>query len=98
MKTAQSAMAVGYPLEAVKGKTGPAQMLITCQHANQSFSSRQCIGMNMSLAEQRVLLSMMAKKFQWSLPKDSIHKDGMDVEGMDVMGPKDLVLDFKKRY
>lgn len=54
--------------------------------------------MNMSLAEQRVMLSMMAKKFQWSLPKDSIHKDGMFVEGIDVMGPKDLILEFTKRY
>lgn len=52
----------------------------------------------MSLAEQRVLLSMMAKKFQWCLPKDSIHQGGMFVEGIDVMGPKDLVLEFKKRY
>ncbi|EPB82964.1 hypothetical protein HMPREF1544_10309 [Mucor circinelloides 1006PhL] len=55
-------------------------------------------GMNMSLAEQRVLLSMMAKKFQWCLPKDSIHQDGMSVEGIDVIGPKDLVLKFEKRY
>ncbi|KAL9537251.1 hypothetical protein MBANPS3_011946 [Mucor bainieri] len=59
---------------------------------------RQCVGMNMSLAEQRVLLSMMAKKFYWSLPKDSIHQNGMSVEGIDVIGPKDLVLEFKKRY
>jgi cytochrome P450 len=59
---------------------------------------RQCIGMNMSLAEQRVVLTMMARKYEWSLPKDSIHKDGMIITGMDIIGPKELVLDFTKRY
>ncbi|KAI7897291.1 cytochrome P450 [Mucor mucedo] len=59
---------------------------------------RQCIGMNMSLAEQRVLLIMMARKYVWSLPKDSIHKDGMVINGMDIVGPKELILDFTKRY
>ncbi|KAI8889920.1 cytochrome P450, partial [Backusella circina FSU 941] len=40
-----------------------------------SNGSRQCIGMNFSLAEQRVVLSMMLRKYNWSLPAHSPHKE-----------------------
>ncbi|KAI8094932.1 cytochrome P-450 cyp509A1 [Gilbertella persicaria] len=65
-----------------------------------SFSSgaRQCLGMNFSLAEQRVVLSMLLRKYDWSLPKDSIHKHGVLTSGLFLAGPKDLEITFKKRY
>ncbi|KAI7891077.1 cytochrome P450 [Mucor mucedo] len=59
---------------------------------------RQCIGLNMTMTEQRVVLAMMVRKYEFCLPKDSIHKDGMIIAGMDLIGPKELVLDFTKRY
>ncbi|KAG2211279.1 hypothetical protein INT47_006399 [Mucor saturninus] len=59
---------------------------------------QQCIGFNMSLAEQRVLLAMIVRKYKWSLPHDSIHKNGMVIAGIDSIGPKELVLNFTKRY
>ncbi|KAI8879155.1 cytochrome P450, partial [Backusella circina FSU 941] len=60
--------------------------------------ARQCIGMNFSLAEQRVMLSMLLRKFTWVLPEDSIHKDGLKANGIAVIGPKDLDVEFTKRY
>ena len=41
---------------------------------------------------------MAARKYEWSLPEDSIHRNGMIVNGVDIVGPKELVLDFKKRF
>ncbi|KAG2200780.1 hypothetical protein INT46_002171 [Mucor plumbeus] len=49
--------------------------------------ARQCIGMNFSLNEQRVLLSMMLKKFTWKLPEN---EDELKVEGLNIIGPVDL--------
>ncbi|CAO3683430.1 unnamed protein product [Umbelopsis vinacea] len=58
----------------------------------------QCAGMNMSLAEQRVLLSMMVRKYEWDLVPGSQHQNGIVMSGMDIIGPKELRLVFKKRY
>ncbi|KAI8143289.1 cytochrome P450 [Fennellomyces sp. T-0311] len=60
--------------------------------------SRQCLGMNFSLAEQRVLLSMLLRKYEFSLPENSIHKDKVVVEHYSLVTPKDLCIDFKRRY
>ncbi|ORX81411.1 cytochrome P450 [Basidiobolus meristosporus CBS 931.73] len=38
---------------------------------------RQCVGMSFSMVEQRVVLSMLLRHFEWTLPEDSIHKDGL---------------------
>ncbi|KAL4211439.1 cytochrome P450 [Rhizopus microsporus] len=38
-----------------------------------SNGSRQCIGMNFSLAEQRIFLAMTVKKYEIEIAKDSIH-------------------------
>ncbi|KAI8878901.1 cytochrome P450 [Backusella circina FSU 941] len=59
---------------------------------------RQCIGMNFSLAEQRVFLSMMLKKYTWRLPADSIHNDGVKIAGIGLVGPTKLNINFTKRY
>ncbi|KAI8147891.1 cytochrome P450 [Fennellomyces sp. T-0311] len=60
--------------------------------------ARQCIGMNYALDEQRVLLSMLLRKYTWSLPEDSIHKDKLKSSGLIVMSVKDLYLYFQRLY
>ncbi|KAG2187289.1 hypothetical protein INT44_004974 [Umbelopsis vinacea] len=61
--------------------------------------SRQCIGMNFSLAEQKVLLAMMLRKYTWELPENTINKDRLVIDGsMGIISPKDLHLKFKKRF
>ncbi|CDS03773.1 hypothetical protein LRAMOSA01174 [Lichtheimia ramosa] len=64
-----------------------------------SNGSRQCLGMNFSLTEQRVLLPMLLRKYEWYLPEDSIHKDKLFTGGLSlVTSPKDLQVVFKRRY
>ncbi|KAG2187286.1 hypothetical protein INT44_004971 [Umbelopsis vinacea] len=60
---------------------------------------RQCIGMNFSLAEQKVLLSMLLQKFTWELPENSINKDGLVLNGgISIISPRDLHLKFTPRF
>ncbi|KAI8146538.1 cytochrome P450 [Fennellomyces sp. T-0311] len=63
-----------------------------------SNGARQCIGMNFSLVEQRVLLPMLLRKYEWSLPADSIHKDMLKTSGLGVIKPDHLTISFTKRY
>ncbi|KAI9248283.1 cytochrome P450 [Phascolomyces articulosus] len=63
-----------------------------------SNGARTCIGMSFSLLEQRVSLSMLLRKYEWSLPEDSIHKDKILTSGVGVIKPKDLFIKFTKRY
>ncbi|KAI9264946.1 cytochrome P450 [Phascolomyces articulosus] len=59
---------------------------------------RICIGMNFSLAEQRVFLPMLLRKYELSLPENSIHKDKVVMNGYGVVSPKDLQITLKRRY
>ncbi|KAI9307136.1 cytochrome P-450 cyp509A1 [Cunninghamella echinulata] len=63
-----------------------------------SNGSRQCIGMNFSLLEQRVILSTLLRKYEWSLPEDSIHKDYLVNKYNLIPKPIDLKIRFKRRY
>ncbi|KAI9307115.1 cytochrome P450 [Cunninghamella echinulata] len=59
---------------------------------------RQCIGMNFSLAEQRVMLLSILRKYEFHLPENTIHKDGLITNNIGVLRPIDLKIIFKPRY
>ncbi|KAI9317207.1 cytochrome P450 [Dichotomocladium elegans] len=64
-----------------------------------SNGARQCLGMNFSLAEQRVFLSMLLRRYEWHLPDDTIHrKNDIKTTGAALISPKDLRIVFKKRF
>ncbi|KAI8143288.1 cytochrome P450 [Fennellomyces sp. T-0311] len=63
-----------------------------------STGARQCIGMNFTLAEQRVLLPMILRKYELSLPENTIHKEKVVVNNFDVLSPEKLFINFKRRY
>ncbi|KAI8139343.1 cytochrome P-450 cyp509A1 [Fennellomyces sp. T-0311] len=77
---------------------GEAEKLGNAAWLTFGSGPRQCLGMNFSLAEQRVFLPMLLRKYEWSLPEDSIHKDGLVTEGYPVAAPKDLYIVVKQRY
>ncbi|KAI7899442.1 cytochrome P450 [Cokeromyces recurvatus] len=60
--------------------------------------ARQCLGMNFSLVEQRVMLLMLLRKYVWNLPDDSIHKDKIITAGMFIIAPQNLKITFQRRY
>ncbi|OBZ85840.1 hypothetical protein A0J61_06113 [Choanephora cucurbitarum] len=67
--------------------------------------ARQCIGMNFSLYEQRVFLSMLRnvssytlRRYTWKLPDDSIHKNGVISVGASITNTAKLDIDFTRRY
>ncbi|CAO3623309.1 unnamed protein product [Cunninghamella blakesleeana] len=63
-----------------------------------SNGNRQCIGMNFSLAEQRVILACILRKYEWSLPEDSIHKDHLVTSYSAIQTAQKLNIKFKRRY
>ncbi|KAG1140684.1 hypothetical protein G6F37_011545 [Rhizopus arrhizus] len=63
-----------------------------------SNGTRQCIGMNFSLMEQRLVLTMLLRKYEVDLPKDSIHYDHIIYEQSTYICPESLELIFTKRY
>ncbi|KAI9484150.1 MAG: cytochrome P450 [Benjaminiella poitrasii] len=66
-----------------------------------SNGGRQCIGMNFSLYEQRVVLSMLLRKYTWSLPANSPHKHVLQKRGIAwglVIMDQTLDIEFQKRY
>ncbi|RIA87169.1 cytochrome P450 [Glomus cerebriforme] len=70
-------------------------------HAWLSFGggSRLCIGINFSLMEQRITLCALLRKYEVSLPADSIHKDNLQIasDTSGTMGPLPVHLIFKRR-
>ncbi|KAI8575217.1 hypothetical protein K450DRAFT_262785 [Umbelopsis ramanniana AG] len=61
--------------------------------------SRQCIGMNFSLAEQKVALSMLLRKFTWTLPGNSTIEHHIVIGGgVGIISPEELHLKFMKRF
>ncbi|KAI8059891.1 cytochrome P450 [Gongronella butleri] len=62
------------------------------------FGGHQCIGTQMSMTEQLIVLAMLLRKFSWQLPADSKHKKEMVAFGLGVIGPHHLDVDFTPRY
>ncbi|CEJ05050.1 hypothetical protein RMCBS344292_18998 [Rhizopus microsporus] len=60
--------------------------------------ARQCLGMNFSLAEQRLVIAMTVRKYDIEVPKDSIHYDHPILESSKTKAPASLKLIFRKRY
>ncbi|KAI8070939.1 cytochrome P-450 cyp509A1 [Gongronella butleri] len=63
-----------------------------------SNGARQCLGMNFSLAEQRVMLAMLLRQYDLSLPADSIHKDKYIIGPQAVLKPVNLQIQFTRRF
>ncbi|KAK9759392.1 hypothetical protein K7432_017702 [Basidiobolus ranarum] len=58
--------------------------------------SRQCIGMNFSLMEQRVSLSMLLRRYSWSLPEDSVHTNRiLKISSRGLLAPETSELRFE---
>lgn len=65
------------------------------------FGPRACLGMNFSMAEQRVLQAMMLRKYTWRLAANSEHVDGIKNArggGVSLLGPETLDLEIIPRY
>ena len=65
------------------------------------YGPRACIGMNFSLAEQRVVQAMMLRKYTWELAPMSEHENGLKNQGsggIGLLGPDKLHLRLMKRY
>jgi cytochrome P450 len=69
------------------------------KHAFMPFGTgpRMCIGMNFSLLEQRIVLSMLLRCFEWTLPADSPHKDGIQSTGFTLLKANPMHLSFTRR-
>ncbi|CAB5392950.1 unnamed protein product [Rhizophagus irregularis] len=61
--------------------------------------NRLCLGINFSLIEQRIILCALLRKYEVSLPADSIHKDKLQIEPevSGTSGPHPVPLIFKRR-
>ncbi|KAI9279778.1 cytochrome P450 [Sporodiniella umbellata] len=63
-----------------------------------SNGARQCIGMNFSLTEQRLLLTMLLRKYEVDISQKSIHYDRVVINDINTKAPDSLGLIFTKRY
>ncbi|KAI8385815.1 cytochrome P450 [Blakeslea trispora] len=62
-----------------------------------SGGSRQCLGINFSLTEQRVFLVMILRRYIVDISKDSIHYDKVVYDKLFNFAPASLALNFIKR-
>ncbi|KAJ2714351.1 hypothetical protein H4R19_001775 [Coemansia spiralis] len=62
-----------------------------------SNGSRQCIGMRFSLVEQRVAISLLLLRFEWTLPKDSPFWHSTPAAPAGLISPVGLMVDVKPR-
>lgn len=71
-----------------------------CQVQQQRFNIFALeTGMNFSMAEQKVALSMILRKYELSVPEDSIHKDELQFTTNILFNfAKEVKLNFKRRY
>jgi cytochrome P450 len=57
---------------------------------------RICIGMNFALLEQRVALTMLLRRYEWSLPTNSPHKDDLKSSGLIIMKPEPMQMHMRR--
>ncbi|CAB4483282.1 unnamed protein product [Rhizophagus irregularis] len=62
-----------------------------------SAGPRNCLGQNFSLMEQKVIISMLLLKYNWTLPDNSINKDKLLLAPQFLLRPVDLKLIFTER-
>ncbi|KAG2228008.1 hypothetical protein INT45_012032 [Circinella minor] len=67
-------------------------------YAPFSQGGRICLGINFSMTEQRVVLSMLLKKYEWELPSESIHHDRIVMDQTFNVAPDSLTIKFDSRY
>jgi cytochrome P450 len=58
--------------------------------------ARICPGMNLSLLEQRVVLSMLLRRYEWSLPIDSPHQNGVKASGFFFAKPDPMYMHIRR--
>ncbi|KAI9304539.1 cytochrome P-450 cyp509A1 [Cunninghamella echinulata] len=63
-----------------------------------SNGNRICPGYNFSLTQQRIILASLLRKYEWTLPDNSMHKDKLKSRFSLISINPDLYIDFKKRY
>ncbi|KAJ2885154.1 hypothetical protein H4R27_001582 [Coemansia aciculifera] len=63
-----------------------------------SNGSRQCIGMKFSLIEQRIAISLLLLRFEWTLPKDSLFWNATPAAPAGLISPIGLLMDVKSRF
>ncbi|KAJ2010808.1 hypothetical protein GGI06_004783, partial [Coemansia sp. S85] len=66
--------------------------------ASFSNGSRQCIGMKFSLIEQRIAISLLLLRFEWTLPKDSPFWKATPAAPAGLISPVGLLMDVKSRF
>ncbi|KXN74938.1 cytochrome P450 [Conidiobolus coronatus NRRL 28638] len=59
--------------------------------------SRMCVGMNFSLMEQKIFLSLLLQKFDLRITKDNPDYEQLRVSGLGLTRPMDLKLNFEAR-
>ncbi|CAB5356645.1 cytochrome P450 [Rhizophagus irregularis] len=81
----------------------PERWLTNEKRSNQysyipfSVGPRNCVGQNFSIMEQRIIIAMFLLKYEWSLPKNSIHKDELVLSNAFLFRPKNLEINIKER-
>ncbi|KAI9256689.1 cytochrome P450 [Sporodiniella umbellata] len=60
--------------------------------------ARQCIGMNFSLLEQRLVLATLVRKYNITIPRDSKHYRHVVMDGSSLKAPSSVELVFTKRH
>ncbi|CAG8637654.1 17450_t:CDS:10 [Funneliformis caledonium] len=62
-----------------------------------SAGPRNCVGQTFSIMEQRIILAMFLIKYEWSLPRNSIHKEDLVLSNAFLFRPKNLEINFQER-
>lgn len=62
-----------------------------------SGGQRQCLGMNFAYVEMRTVLSILVRKYRFSLPTGSIHESGYKLKFGALLNPKPLTLIVERR-